>query len=313
MDTKHWMKWGALLAAPMLLASCSNLDEPGPGTTQEAKVGCSVINHLTPLDSSKEILMTKGDYTVGLNATKREATVTTSNLKFGNTDHAFGTLPMGLTATGYNSPYAGYGEIYAFGSTGGNLAAGGAAQVSNLSAKLSPFGYFTSTFVPGYTQYSSVPLRLVMSYRYDEDYTVKTLAADSFYGGKTTTTYPGQGGAVQTFETEAPMYRVVLNVDKMTADVIIYDAQFASMMPKLTAMVVEGLTLTATRDGFTAKGENIIPSTVEGGMVTPYPSFPFTSLEVRTTGGDLTQVSIDYVVGGRFTGKFTGSNTFLGQ
>lgn len=302
----------ALITAPFLLSSCSNLDEPGGGQTQEVKIACSVINHLTPFDSSKEIVMTKGDYNVLLNAPKRTASVSTSNLKFGNSDHTFGTKDMAMTATGYTVGYS-YGEIYAFRGTDGNMASSGNAEITDLSAKVTPFGYFSKVYVPGYPQYSAMPLRLVMSYRYDSEYTVRTIPADSFYSGKTTSTYPVQGGAVESYETETPLYRLVLNTEKMTADVIIYDAQFAPQMPKMTAMVVKGLTLTATRDGFTAKGESIIPETVEGGMVTPFPSFPFNTIEVRSTGGDLTQATIDYSVGGRFTGKFTGINAILGQ
>ncbi len=296
---------GLLVITPVLLASCSDLDG---GSTQEAKIGVTVINHLTPLDSSKEIIMTKGEYTVNLNATSREASITTTSLKFDNSDHAFATKGMRMTANGYTVEGLGYGEVYSFSGSEGNLSIGGSAEISNMSGRLNPFGYFSKTYVPGYLQYNSYPFRLVMSYQYGTEYTVKTLSGDSFYAGKTITTYPGQGGAPSNYENDGAMYRVIIDPAKMVADVIIYDAQFAEPMPKMTAMIVKGLKVTATRDGFTAKGEGIVPSAVEGGMETPYETFPFTSIEVRTTGGDLTQVAIDYVVAGRFTGKFTGSS-----
>ncbi len=309
---KNLLKWGMALMLPALaLTSCSSKNDE----VRTTRVTFMLLNHVTPVTTDEAPFITEGSYGIFFNLTERTMNVSTSSLEIDGSKHSLGTQKFGFTAQGYTNSTGGYGEVYSFRAPEGNVAETGSAPVTGMQGKVTPFFYYnTQVQVPGYTSTFSVAPHLAMSYNYDAKYHVTTMYGDSFYSGTLQTTYADKEGQQQTYAPKDPfLYRLVIDAKNSKADVIMYDAVFAEGMPKLTAVIVKGLTLKVTRGGFVAEGKNIVPDLVEGAQATPLPPFVFNDITVASSSSDLTSATFTFSVAGKYSGKFTGQNAFLGQ
>lgn len=187
------------------------------------------------------------------------------------------------------------------GSTGSQLA------IRNLDCQLTTFVYVPESiqgikdvsFPYGY-EYA------LMSYDLGDKYSVRTFWPDATFKGVTNTQYPYKGEN-KTFSNEDMLYRVMLDLEKKTATVVMYNAKFAQEMPNaLSNIVLENLPVTIDAQGYSISATNIEPKVYGSGVATPYPNFTFDKFEMSTVG-DLTETTISYTVAGTYKGSFSGS------
>lgn len=140
-----------------------------------------------------------------------------------------------------------------------------------------------------------------------KNYRVATFPNLAYYGGSTTTTYTSDGKE-QEYKAEEPMYMISVNAEAGTAEMTIYNAQFASNMPKIAAINVKGLKIQGDRShGYKISGQNIVPTVGVGSAATAMPEFTFNNIEVYPSDNDLTSVQINFTAASRFKAIFTGS------
>lgn len=297
---------GAALLPALLLTGCGldSIDDT------ERTVTYSVYNHITRLDGTGSVIATQGSYRLFFNVTQGWANITSTDLMYDNTKHMVSTIDMGYSGNAYVNPDMGIrGEVIRLDGGEGNVAAAGSSSVTSLSAVTSPFhNYVVTVTVPGYPVTGAGMSRLVMGYDYADTYRVRTFYPDNTFAGKTVTDWPDSeaAGGVATMEGENTIYRLVMDIEKGTADMIMYEPKFSDKMPPISALVLKGLTLTLTPSGYEVTGTGVIPEQLEAGATTPVEAFPFNSIRIVTTDSGMTQASIDFTVAGRFHGSFTG-------
>ena len=149
---------------------------------------------------------------------------------------------------------------------------------------------------------------VVANYTVGDMYRINTFQTNTFFKGRTTTYYDFRGEE-NTYNTDGIMYRMILDTQKMTATMIMYNAKFTDVPqePVKTVLIIKGLDLEFSPDGIKASGSDIIPDWYEAGALTPVPSFTINSVEFKTTNDYYTQAVIDYVVADAYTGHFEGS------
>ena len=103
------------------------------------------------------------------------------------------------------------------------------------------------------------------------------------------------------------LYRVLIDLEKKTADIIIYNAKFAAAAPPLKAILLKGLKVTWGKGSYSIEGENLIPSVPEGGTWQENPRYVFNKFAFNTNGKTMTDANMSYLVAGMYTGQFSGS------
>lgn len=146
--------------------------------------------------------------------------------------------------------------------------------------------------------------RFVISYKIDNRYTVQTFEKSTFWKGSTVTSYV-MGNTHKEFTTSAPVYSVDMDLENMTATVIIYNAQFAQEMPTVSIMKIEGLKVTCSAGKYSVAGSDMVPQVYEGGAWTPNTKFTFNNFTLTTTNSSLTSGSASFTVAGMFQGAAT--------
>lgn len=310
MNTKV-LKWMLLLAAPAIFPSCNSDDDNNDYTSRTT---FTVYNHVAPLNGGGNAKVSKGNYTLSMNIGPQTLEMMSNDLSFDGKEYVLGTQTVAYKTQGFtNTQNGGYSEIYSFNSGDNNIAMPGTGSVTGLKAIVSPFMYFNKNVaLSDYPTITTSSFRLAMNYTYDNALRVKTFYPDSFFGGKTKTTYT-MGGQAGEYTTEKPMYRLYMDINKGTADVIIYSVQFADKMPELTALVVKGLRLTFTADGYVAEGKDIVPDQIENGSRTPNPRYVFKDIKVTNNSSNLVSANIEFNVADSFHGSFNGDYMWLGQ
>lgn len=177
----------------------------------------------------------------------------------------------------------------------------GKTQLSNLQGKLySPAGLnhpVVADFTIVYTRQHAP----VMSYNVEDKYQVRTFPQDIFYSGLSTSSGIGQ------FSYDKTIYRVVVNPEKSTASVIVYNAKLAENMPQIH-FALNDLKLIPRNGGYDIVGVNIIPDNIVEG--TKYEKYPITSFKLSTLSTDLTSIKIEYsmnLMGMNASASFSGS------
>lgn len=261
------------------------------------------VNLITSVEDGSTI-MSKGYYTFNLTTSAQTGTIGGQDILINNASMSFRTEEMA-----YSSPSL-YEAIFKNVSTTttGSLT----YPLTNGNFLATPFYYFpgffgiNSPYNPSTAQ--GIPDIVVASYNLGDAYTVKTFQENTFYKGKTNTTYPFQG-SVQNFTTEEIYYGLILNLADKKATIIMYNAKFSGVEaePVKAQVILKDLTIDCTGGQITVKGENIIPEIAEGTTTTPYPSYTFDNIEYKTTSNDLTQATITYKVAGIYNGSFAGA------
>lgn len=279
-----------------LLASC---DKDQSDSKMSFKI--PTANLITSLDSG-ETYMNTSTYAFDLNLTKGLAVIGCDNLVVNNNSLSFTTDEKTFLTNGY--------WIVVDNPTG-TVTGNSTLQLKNSYFSANPYYNFNFTYVPGYVTQPTFERLVVSQYNLGDEYRVVTFNTDAFYMGETKTVYPSMDGSgtVNNYTSTEMTYRVVMNIQKQTADLIIYNAKFSASErePVKVAIIAKDLTVKLNNGAYTIEGSNIIPEVVEGGASTPYPNFIFNSINFTTTNSTLTECSISYEVAGMYKGSFTGS------
>lgn len=221
--------------------------------------------------------------------------VTSNDFTTGLVDGSFTTNAMNYSyvSTGNNSP-----SIIKF---QGGHASGDGFSVTGLEGYVSQFRTMlpdSATVLKDYP-IGMTPHALVMSYKVNDTYNVRTFPKDAVYGGTTSV----MSGPMQTFNGNDTFYRIYFHKDLRQADIIVYGAKFAPQMPALT-FVVKNLDVVFNKQGYTlqkpAGTEYLVPQVPEGNggaqVLVPYPSRRISSLYFTPTSSDLTKAILTFDV-----------------
>ena len=150
------------------------------------------------------------------------------------------------------------------------------------------------------------------SYRIGHDYLVTAFTSDCTYTGTTRTTYPGsEFGATN----KLIYYRVVLDVAKSKAYVVIYNAKFSDSErePAKPVIYLEAMDITWGNGSYSIHATDVVPKIIEDGKLTARPDFTFAEFNMVPSGNWLQNAAITYkvnnTVGDRaiqYEGTFTG-------
>ena len=287
---------GLLSVLLLALGACnSDVDD----TTQT--VAYSTMNLVTPLDGG-ESFVSKGTYKFFLNMSKGKGCVSTANLMIDNKAHSFQTDTVAYGYAGGN------GILIRLQNLKGYLDNDKTMPLTNDKFDITSYYYVPPLSIPGYSQMPD-PYPYVIAQYTAGNWQVATFQEDCSYIGKTTTSYIGQDGSTQAFENDKMLYRVLINTDKKTADIIIYNAKFASSdkAPTIAAILLKDLKVTWGKGSYAIEGENVVPSVIEGAGWQENPKFVFDSFKFFTLNKELTQADMSYKVAGMYDGQFVGS------
>ena len=289
----------AMLGVSAALTSCN------PGEADTTSTGSLAAYNLVSNLDNGDTYVTVNSYQFAFNWTKGFGSVSTENLIINNTNWKLTTTDTDLYT------YGGMWLMMPQGTFQGNST----LPLKNDSFVIAPvvyYGgtgvYFNDTYVPGYPDKPVVAEVLVAKYNIGDEYLVRTFFPDMCFYGETVSSYPSAGGE-KTFTNKEISYRLILDIEKNKADMIVYNAKFSDSErePVKTAILAQGLDLEFNENGYTITGENIVPSTVEGNQTTPNESFVFNSINIETVSESLSTVNIKCVVAGIYKGDFTGS------
>lgn len=294
-----------LAALTVALTGCLGNDD----VQNVSSVSRAVLNHLSPVDGEGDIIVSPGEYTLRFDNVKNLMVVSTTSLRYNNSDHTFTTTDLSFRAGMYD--LGGYaGQVFQWRGNEGNTAVAGSATITGMTGKLTDVFYFDNVLqIPGLGMMNNNLLsRLVLNYTYDNRYKVTTFYPDMMFAGETSTTTSADA---DPYKSTDPRYRIVFDYEKNKATLVIYQAKFSANMPTLSAIMLTDLPVEWTSDGYMITAENIQAYSVENGQATPVPGFPFTSIKVESDESDMTGVKINYIVGGRFNGSFSGKYVWL--
>lgn len=282
-----------MIAASMFLfASCGTDVEDTTGN-----ITYSALNFVTPMNGEGDPFFVESNYAFYFNFSQAKTSVAVNGLKLNNVDYNFTTDTIA-----YNQYYVqttqGVGMYNEIKGAKANVNKDKLLPLGAFNCEITGLFYWNTTVIPGFDSpklQNGDGSMLVMQYNIGNEYTVRTVQPDEFFSGTTVTTI-NMGGTMSQFENKEAGYRVKLNKDYKTADVIIYNARFAEQMPKLTAVVLRGLDVKFEDGNYYIEGKDIIPQVPESGALTDYTNYPFNNFELTFTDHKLTCAYISYNV-----------------
>lgn len=221
--------------------------------------------------------------------------------------------------------YEGRGGSYFAGNSVSNGSAGNGMEVTGVNYEITPLFNlppeqlsYTADASAGLIQpdltYSypggAMKTYTVLDYKIGTAARVRTFWPDLVMKGETVTSVNGVSGS--EFKSDQIVYRVKMDVDKNTATLVIYNAQFNSQMPKMSALIIPGLRVRNLDSGIEIDGIDIKPLYIEGGRLMENPNFPFNTIHFASND-KLTGGTLDFTVAGRFTGSFTGKGVLTDE
>lgn len=277
-------------AALMSLSSCNLDNDPENNYQNRTFTTCNLV-----IPASDVSFVTEGTYVLTYYTYDGNMSVQTSDLSLGYGKLNFATSAMPFTVQAYTDN----GQLYEVTKFKDGIYNDNSTVINNLSGYTS---YIVNTLVPNVdpiiSDYPSVFYpALVMQYTANYDYRIKTFSRDAVYVGNTTIRTQSTG---ESFTNKDVRYRVYLKDGFTKADVIFYQAKFAEKMPSIT-FVVKNLAVKGTRNGYSLsipEGQTIVPEMYEGGSLTPFPAYTFTSFLLNTTDDNLTTVGVNYTIVG---------------
>ncbi len=289
----------AFAAVAMLTAgtSCSKHDPESTYT-----VSYPIYNLYTPLTDGQAAHVSPGTYQLFYDFINVTVQIGANGVTWNNAAYNFTTDAVRFTS-GYDKDG---GEVIEF----KNAKATVAGMEVDMTGMLTNRKYYTKQVVPdidgGVLNYYELPV-IAFGYNIGDLYSVRTFNPESYIGGTTQTTYE-MDGEPKTYTTNKMLYRTVIDPQKMTADMVMYNARFADEMGRdLVAVVLKNLNVEWLPNGYRISGNDIIPFYLEGEALQPIPPFTFNSISVSTVGDRLTDFVIDYEVAGKYKGHFDGS------
>ncbi len=291
----------ASAAIALVSTSCQSPED------STASTSCSTYNFITKTDGSV-VSVYPCVYSVNFNFTQSTVALANESMNVGGsetTTFATVNMPLFVGSFGYQGDgYCanGYYEVIRFSSKDAGSTKVGA--VKELSGSINSTAYYSTEYIPevGNQSFPYNSKYLIMKYNLGEDMLVRTFWPDALFCGKTVTTYTDKNGVAGSYETEGIGYRVVLDVSKKKASMVLYNAKFAEQSPLMT-LVLKDLDLSFNANGYVISGTNVIPKTIEGSVLQDNPSFPINDITFTVSGDDLTQAQCSYTVAGRFHGS----------
>lgn len=288
------------LGAGMLMlgmVSCNN------GSTSTQTITIPICSLVTPINGGADVSVTEGTYTFNMDNSLGTIALSTTGLEVDGSKYSFSTDPV--KSTSVNDPKR--GTILRVTSTSPGIATGATSlALSDLSCSIYPYVIYDLPYVPGINTTMVQVQPIIISYKIG-DYLVRTFQSDTFVSGMTVSEFKNKEGLIDSYTNTSTLYRVVMNIPKKTANVVLYSVKFAEQMPEIKTMLLKDLSLTFDASGFTVKGSNIVPSVVENTTSVPNDKFPFDSFVLKTIGNDMTDIICDFNVAGRYKGSFSGS------
>lgn len=298
------------MAFVMSLSSCT-----GDGYTERQQtIAGTAITIISSLNDD-DVVVSEGSYIYSLKITDTSVSgnVTSPDLVANNTVMNFTTDDQAYKSTGYDAYFENaQGNV---GNTSFQLNHANFQALYLYDEVANKFGYYYNAANVGKYTYTPgmYPWITLASYNIGNTYKVNTFQKNTFFKGETATSYTDRNGESHLYNTDAIMYRFMLNKEEnssnYTADLLIYDAKFSdnpNEKPK-DAILAQGLKVEFTSNGITISGEDIIPSMLEGGDFTEVPAFKFNYVKFNTTDLYYTQGVMDYQVAGMYNGHFEGA------
>lgn len=298
----------SLFVLPLLamgMASC-NLDPDPSSNYITGQFSCT--NLVIPADG--DAYATPADYTMTFYYTEGQVQLSATDLTFNGIKGNFVSSKMNAVTQSYLSEDKNFGfDVTSF--------SGGSATSGNLSIK--NLKGFSSSYLNVVTENEMIkdyPFQaftpLVISYNVNDDIIVKTFLSDAIYNGTTSVRSAMSPDAYVDSNTK---YRVIFSADLQKADVLIYNAKFAEMMPTLPFFLVKGLKVEYNKTGYiisNPEGQSIIPQTLDGGTWIDNPNREISKFEFINSSDDLTSANCYFTVKvgqADFTCEFNGYYT----
>lgn len=278
--------------AAMSLASCDN-DEKHPATET---FGESIATLLSPMNSSDTATAQMVQYTFENNFSTGRAKLGINGLEYEGVQYRFLGSDIPFTYTDYFN-----GRIETMSVAAIPDANGGPAATSVTAEIGALYNFRPSDLV----QPLPVKRQYTISYNVGNLFTARTFDVNGTYFGQTMTHYI-YNEQHKEFSTDKPVYAVAMNLQNGTATVTIYNPVFAQEMPPSmanTMLLLEGLKINYTNDGFRISGTDIVPKVREGVSFTPNPHFTFNEFLLQSSTKDLRAAQISFKVAGRYNGQ----------
>lgn len=137
---------------------------------------------------------------------------------------------------------------------------------------------------------------LVGQYEIGNDYSVRTFSCDNTYQGQTTTSYPYMG-QMGSYQTRTIYYRIVLDVNKSKAYVVMYNAKFSnSPEPVKPVIYLKDLDITWGNGTYTVHGTDLPCYIIEGGKVEIHPDYTISEFTMSTVGYEMVAANMQFKV-----------------
>lgn len=292
---------GIFACAALMFSACST-DVKDSTTT----VAYASANLITPLDGS-DTYASAGTYSFFFNLTQNKVSVYTDNLMINNTASKFSTDTVTCDNRVVSVDDGGVGQVITINNAKGYLDNSTSYPITNSSFMLTSLAYRYNGNYPGINFTYPQGVMIVGQYRIENLCDVKTFYPDASFYGSTTSSYVDNDGNTQSYTNKDMLYRVVMDLKKNTASVVIYEAKFAEPQPKLTGIILRDLKVTYHNGGYSITGSNIVPEVIEGVSTTPNEKYVFDTFSLMTTSADLVDASINFQVAGKYKAFFTGS------
>lgn len=172
---------------------------------------------------------------------------------------------------------------------------GGSNDITNLDASV----YTVFNYNPTLQMVTSLWRHFEISFNIGK-YKAQTFDPSCYFGGTTMSTYISSNNEHKEYSNSNVLYLLVMDIPEKKADVVIYNAQFASEMPAIAQMRLKNLDLTFSNGAYTISGTDKVPYVIEGGGETPNERFVFNNFTFRTTNQKLTTGQLTFKVAGRF-------------
>lgn len=292
------------IAALALFASCSTDTKDSYQTVRFSESNLIIDTQ----DASQMAQVSNGSYDVKHNVSKGCVDISTTGLIVNNQNITFETDTMALRSKTYSYSIDGKEEtgVKLVFSKSGNASSNG--SVSNMAGSFIMCYYRTGDLAnPSYNV--GLYERMDLRYTLNDRYSVQTFWPTAMYRG---VSVASEGS--DTYTTRSSDYVSVIDFEKKTASVYVYNAEFSADKEKTLPKVIlfEGIPVVYTHEGFSL--ESAAPTTKVLGKknnqtaLVDSVGFAATDFSLILTSSDLTDAMISYKLDGKNV-NFRGTST----
>ncbi len=296
----------ALIAMTGLVMTSCNTDSNDTTSTVEYPT-CNLVTSLSTGVSSAST----GSYRFLFNITQAKVSFATDNFKIDGNSHTLASDTVSYVSYMVQTDH-GTGSLQDIRNFKGYMDRDRNMKITDSHMMISSVFNYNLAPVPGLTTIKNHPM-IVGQYKIGNEWEVRTFSDDAFYSGKTVTNYKDRDGSDKTFESTGMMYRIVIDMAKNKATMVIYNAKFSDSEhePVKSMILVKDLYVKWGAGYYTVTGKDIVPEMPENNVLTPNPKYIFNDITFRTTSDDLVSASIDYNVAGIYKGSFSGAYVYV--